>query len=99
MKAEEERSFHMQKEQQAPSLFALAARSKTGRRGLIICAASILVVIIMTALHEIVQIELPFLLLMLPGFGSVLGMQLFANEANRIRLQQQTQTEDIQKQQ
>lgn len=89
----------MQKAQQTPSSFTLAARSKTGRRGLIICAASILIVIIMTALHKIVQIELPFLLLMLPGFGSVLGMQLFANEANRIRLQQQTQTEDIQKQQ
>lgn len=76
------------------SPFFLALRSKTGKTGFIMSAFSVLAVITLVLLEDLLKIEIPFLLLMLCGFGSVAGMQIFANEANRIRMEQERQTKD-----
>lgn len=74
---------------QQPSSFVLAMRSKTGKAGLLLCFFSTLLVIVLVSLGSLCSFEIPFFLLMVLGFGSVMGMQMFANEANRIRLEQE----------
>lgn len=68
------------------SLFSMAVKSKNGKTGLCIGLGCIAVVILLMVLRRIFGFELPFMVLVLPGFGSMVGMQMFANEANLIRM-------------
>ncbi len=76
---------------QNDSPFALAVRSQTGKTGLIICAVSLLIVIGMVIFRRVTGTEISMFLMMIPGFGSIAGMQTFANEANRIRMELEQQ--------
>lgn len=75
------------------SPFALAMRSKTGKAGILLCFFCTLLVIVLVSFSEIYSFTIPLFLLIAPGFGSVIGMQMFANEANRIRLEQERSKE------
>lgn len=69
-----------------PTPFSLALNSKSGKRNLVISFLCILAVILLIILKRIFGFELPFFVLVLPGFGSMVSMQMFANEANMIRM-------------
>lgn len=66
--------------------FSLALKSPNGKRQLITSVVCIAVVILLIILKRIFGFELPFFVLVLPGFGSMVSMQMFANEANMIRM-------------
>lgn len=68
------------------SPFSLALKSPSGKRNLIISFVCILAVVLLILLKRIFGFELPFFVLVLPGFGSMVSMQMFANEANMIRM-------------
>jgi len=71
----------------------LAWGSKKGRVGILVCLVSVLFVIILTVAESVLHFRVPILFLMIPGFGSMLGMQLFANQANDFRMQQEKEKE------
>lgn len=74
--------------------FGLALRSQKGRIGLLVCLLSILFVAGLLLLRRYAGLALPSFLLFIPGFASMIGMQTFANEANRLRLLQEEAQRD-----
>ena len=76
------------------SPFRQAVASKKGRTGLLVCAVSLLVVFGLVALRRLAAFSVPPFVMIVPGFCSMMGMQMFANEANRLRMEQEKQGQD-----
>ena len=77
--------------------FGQALHSRKGQIGLLVCLVSILFVVILLLLRRYLFWEIPSFLLLIPGIASTLGMQTFANEANRLRLLQEEQDQNQQR--